>query len=213
MDEHLKHELDTLIDRFKNGERELLTPIVEMIDGHIYSFLHWKGIPPADLPDVVSVFLQTLFDTKIDGYKRKRGSTFWNWLCTVMSRTAIDWHRSNIKRKESPRSDLIALLADPEKQPVEPPSPRMQLLLACFARAFTRLSRSDQELMKKVVVEKLTYDEIIEDKYQNMDTKTRKRLEGGLRTRMSRAKQKIRDWMKADPAVPKDIFVNEREGH
>jgi RNA polymerase sigma factor (sigma-70 family) len=204
-------ELDVLVARYLLGDTSLLPEIVALLQGPLYSIVMKCGVSHNDAADVVEQFFEDLFEKKIWKYTPRPNSTVWNWLSAAARNAAKDWRRQQARRPDVPASDLIETmdasrgLVSPD---VEPPSPRMSVLLNAFGPAFGQLSEREQDLLRLRIVLDLDYETIADQFEPGLDADERARLANRLKTQFHRAREKVRKAMSLDPSVPRGLFEN-----
>jgi RNA polymerase sigma factor (sigma-70 family) len=209
MDPAKKSELDRLVNQFLKGEAELLQPIMELLGGPVYAFLIRLHIPAADAPDVASEFFHSLFDKKIWHYEPRQNSSFWSWLCRVIVNAATDWKKKQGAKNETTASDYLDWSDAQSAWLASPPSERMAPILEAFRQAFSKLSASEQDLMRMKTVLGMEYDQIACSFEPDLEDQARKKFANSLKTKFCRAEKKVWKLMEADSRVPRELFQSE----
>jgi RNA polymerase sigma factor (sigma-70 family) len=209
MDESKKQALDDLVARFMGGDSDLLRFLMATLGRPVQSFFVALGIPAGEAPFLAEDFFEDLFERKIWRYKPREGSSFWSWLCVVISNAAKDWHKKRANNPEVPSSDYIdtVVSVSTAHTTLEAQlSPRMVPIVAALQDALMKLHESDRDLLRLKEVAGLDYAEIATIFDDTLDANGRKRLANRLKTQAHRAREKVREFMSSDSRVPTEFF-------
>jgi RNA polymerase sigma-70 factor (ECF subfamily) len=135
--------------------------------------------------DAEDLLQDCLLRAMVNWHRFQEGTNLRAWLFTVMRNLHINSYRRPAHHEVALAPDELAMVA-----PARPPAQEAAVEMTDFLRAFSRLSQARQETILMIGWDGMSYD----------DAATRLGVPTGtVRSRLSRAREELRDTLRGEP--------------